>query len=186
MIERHPIANSWMAHIRDSFPRLSESTYWIAGGAVRNVLEGHNRPQKDIDFYGSTQENLDRLQLNLYKLGWQQHYESQYARTFTHERETYKVQVIHTTYPDVKSCLEGIDYTVAQCAFTDEYFHFGPWTLEDHSHKALRLNMLQHHSNLIARLVKYVEYGYLPDQSTLDQITKALQRPSVRYKKYPY
>jgi hypothetical protein len=187
VLERYPSVWSWIQHFRDNFPQVSPLTYWVAGGAVRNALEGHQEPQKDIDFYCRTSEHVDRLGILLVRLGWHHSHYSQYSETFTHERLPYKAQVVKTIYPSVEECLAHMDWTVAQCAYAEDRFYFGDWTLQDLESKKLRVNKLQPPDNLIPRLVKYVQYGYTPDQDTMSEISHSIQSSQISYtRRYRY
>jgi hypothetical protein len=192
VLERYPSVWSWVQHFRDNFPQVSPLTYWVAGGAVRNAMEGHQQPQKDVDFYcrsqalGDRDRGVERLKFLLAPLGWRPSYFSQYSETFTHERIPYKVQIVHHTYESIEECLAHMDWTVAQCAYAEDHFYFGDWTLQDLESKNLRVNKLQPPRNLIPRLVKYVQYGYTPDQGTMSEIIRSTQDSRLSYTKRYY
>ncbi len=187
VLERYPSVWSWVQHFRDNFPQVSPLTYWVAGGAVRNAFEGHQQPQKDVDFYCRSPEHAERLGFLLARQGWNPSFSSQYSETFTHEKISYKVQIVNHTYPSIEECLAHMDWTVAQCAYAEDRFYFGDWTLQDLDSKKLRVNRLQPPGNLIPRLVKYVQYGYSPDQDTMSEISHSIQSSQISYtRRYRY
>ena len=187
VLERYPSVWSWVQHFRDNFPQVSPLTYWVAGGAVRNAFEGHQQPQKDVDFYCRSPEHIERLGFLLALQGWNPSFSSQYSETFTHEKISYKVQIVNHTYKSIEECLAHMDWTVAQCAYAEDRFYFGDWTLQDLDSKSLRVNQLQPPGNLIPRLVKYVQYGYSPDQETMSEISHSIQSSKISYtKRYRY
>lgn len=187
VLERYPSVWSWVQHFRDNFPQVSPLTYWVAGGAVRNAFEGHQQPQKDVDFYCRSPEHAERLGFLLARQGWNPSFSSQYSETFTHEKISYKAQIVNHTYESIEDCLAHIDWTVAQCAYAEDRFYFGDWTLQDLESKRLRVNRLQPPGNLIPRLVKYVQYGYSPDQDTMSEISHSIQSSQISYtRRYRY
>ncbi len=187
VLERYPSVWSWVDHFRDNFPQVSPLTYWVAGGAVRNAFEGYPQPQKDIDFYCRSPEHAERLRFLLARQGWYPSFSSQYSETLVHEKISYKAQIIKTTYESIEDCLAHMDWTVAQCAYAEDRFYFGDWTLQDLESKRLRVNQLQPPGNLIPRLVKYVQYGYSPDQDTVSEISHSIQSSQISYtRRYRY
>ena len=187
VLERYPSVWSWVQHFRDNFPQVSPLTYWVAGGAVRNAFEGYQQPQKDIDFYCRSPEHIERLRFLLARQGWYPSHSSQYSETFVHERLPYKAQIVNHTYKSIEECLAHMDWTVAQCAYAEDRFYFGDWTLQDLDSKKLRVNQLQPPGNLIPRLVKYVQYGYSPDQDTMSEISHSIQSSKISYtRRYHY
>ena len=187
VLERYPSVWSWVQHFRDNFPQVSPLTYWVAGGAVRNAFKGYPQPQKDIDFYCRSPEHIDRLGFLLARQGWNPSFSSQYSETFVHEKISYKAQIVNHTYKSIEDCLAHMDWTVAQCAYAEDQFYFGDWTLQDLESKKLRVNQLQPPGNLIPRLVKYVQYGYSPDQDTMSEISRSIQSSQISYtRRYHY
>ncbi len=187
VLERYPSVWSWVQHFRDNFPQVSPLTYWVAGGAVRNAFEGYPQPQKDIDFYCRSPEHIDRLGFLLARQGWNPSFSSQYSETLVHEKISYKAQIVNHTYESIEDCLAHMDWTVAQCAYAEDQFYFGDWTLQDLESKKLRVNQLQPPGNLIPRLVKYVQYGYSPDQDTMSEISHSIQSSQISYtRRYHY
>ena len=187
VLERYPSVWSWVQHFRDNFPQVSPLTYWVAGGAVRNAFEGFSQPQKDVDFYCRSPEHAERLGFLLARQGWNPSFSSQYSETFVHEKISYKAQIVNHTYKSIEDCLAHMDWTVAQCAYAEDRFYFGDWTLQDLDSKKLRVNQLQPPGNLIPRLVKYVQYGYSPDQDTMSEISHSIQSSQISYtRRYRY
>lgn len=158
--------DDWLNSIILAYPLLS-SKCWVAGGAVRNLVEGFTSPQQDLDLYFSSAKDLLDAETWLTSHNWVANTESNYALTYENSKFKFKIQLIHTLYDNIQSCLDSFDYTAAQCAFDGTDLHFGSvWTLHDIVNRRLVLHKFQHPIRTVQRLVKYVQYGYKPVPET--------------------
>lgn len=69
MKSRFPNYDEWVKSVLQVYPLLS-SEVWVAGGAVRNLVEGFTSPQQDLDLYFSNNDQLLLIEAWLVDQGW--------------------------------------------------------------------------------------------------------------------
>lgn len=170
--------SQWLREVHETVPHMSPTTYWVAGGAVRNLVEGRGCPENDIDIFATSEQYVDHAREMLVATGWKQCFGTEYAETYKHPDKSYKAQLIKINYRDIGSCLLDFDYTIAQCAYDGTSFYFGNWTLLDIGQKRLVANRFQNSLSSLRRMVKYVNYGYQPCQGTLEFLANEIRKTS--------
>jgi len=190
MIKNHEIsarlANyaNWHNHVIEITNYLSwyPSRYLdgvvFAGGAVRNLLEGKDRVDNDVDIYiVNGQETVRNIIYTcLLESEFKEVSTTEWSYTFKKGDKT--VQLMRKVYPSIQDLLDSFDYTVAQCAWSPatQDLYTGDWTMYDLGARQLRFNTFNNPSLSLGRLAKYVSYGYTPDKDTLEQLTKFIQQ----------
>ena len=190
MIKNHEITTrlanypSWHNHLE----QITNYLFWypsryldgivFAGGAVRNLLEGKDRIDNDVDVYVvNGQETVrDSIYTCLLEIGFKEVSTTEWSHTFKRGDRT--VQLMRKAYPSIQDLFNSFDYTVAQCAWspTTQDVYTGDWTMYDLGARQLRFNNFNNPGLALGRLAKYVSYGYTPDKETLEQLTKFIQR----------
>lgn len=150
---------------------------WIAGGAVRRMIDGDPLSKGDIDiFFGSSFGETHLWVAALEKIGTQV-YKSSYATTFEVPigDNLYRIQLImRKGYNSMMALFRDFDFTVCQMAYDGTNITAATQGLQDLAAK--RLTTSEHgrttKSNLLNRSFKYIRYGFLPGPGFLEKVTK--------------
>lgn len=153
-------------HIRPNF----RNGPWIAGGAVRQWLNGEE-VTSDVDIYVKDEKQKLYLRDRFDAAGWDQYFTSSNALTFKSPRNEDKmadIQIIVKEYHKTpQAVLQTFDF--AQCQLiTDGYEVYGNplWRKTELTLDKFRPD------HLIKRFIKYYSYGYDVKPGTLKEWAK--------------
>lgn len=161
---------------------------WIAGGAVMAWINKQPVNNSDIDvFFKSEEQFIElynallgvRIKQNFSDVQWDLSlkefaepiskvvYQTDNALTLKIGPTT--VQLIKRKFFDTpKDVIDSFDLSVCQLITDGDKLLAGETTLQDLKAKRFRIN--RHNKQIIKRVIKYVTYGYIPDQSVIDYI----------------
>lgn len=183
-----------MDAILDILPPLSlKFGPWLAGGAVRRVLQGNAIDDGDMDFFFTHKGEWEKCMVVL------DHYElvhkSDAARTYL--VNGIKVQIIKRMfYPSLEKLFGDFDFTACQVATDGKEIAYADNSLADIQNMHLRLATVGRvtKQTIIGRMIKYVNHGFMPVGNLFSIITASslqktdsfaifgtLERPSANY-----
>ena len=150
---------------------------WIAGGAVRRMIDGDPLSKGDIDiFFGSGFAKTHLWTAALEKVGTEV-FKSAYATTFEVPigDNLYRIQLItRRGYNGIMDLFRDFDFTVCQMAYDGANITAAKQGLEDLA--ARKLTTSEHgksnRKNLLHRTFKYIRYGFLPGPGFMEKVTK--------------
>lgn len=184
-------------NILSFLPTLSPKGPWVAGGAVRKLIE--RKPQdSDFDFFFASEDQFKDC------LEWINR-SAKIKVISTREAEnnvqlsiqipecefpckTYLIQLIKIDfYVDLAECLDSFDYTLCQAGYDGEKFLFGDLTLWDIGRKHLVVNKITYPVASLRRLLKYTSQGYYACGSCLEALlNSAAKQPELMENKSKY
>ena len=139
---------------------------WLAGGAVLNWFNGEPVGTGDFDIFFKDLRQFDEMFGRLMRNHATIVYTSENALTLklTVDDDQKTIQLIRKTYfQNAKEVIDHFDFTICQLA-TDGYsIVAGEKTYEHVKDRKIALARTASRS-LVKRLIKYVSYGYKPDQ----------------------
>lgn len=149
---------------------------WILGGAVRRFFM--DLPQSaDIDLFFSSSYDLNNARVDLSE-HYQKIMETPHHLTYhVHDR---RVQLVRTRYqPTMIDHMNLFDFTLCQTGWDGQRFLMSESALHALTNEILQINPL-HPTPLDLpaswnRILKYVQYGYLPDIKTIHHFIECAQ-----------
>lgn len=167
-----------MRHITDRLPPLHLfDGPWIAGGAVRRMIDGDALSKADIDiFFGHDFNHVHLFKNRLEDIGTEV-FKSQYATTYEVPigDNVYRIQLImRKGYHNVMHLFRDFDFTVCQMVYDGNNITASIQGLADLAAK--RLTTCEHgktnRRNLLSRTFKYIRYGFMPGPGFLEKVTR--------------
>lgn len=150
----------------------------VAGGAA--LCWYQNQPVKyhDIDLWFKTREDA-KIMSNYLSARQSPTFTTDNADTFEiqHNSNRYRVQVIKRhVYDSIDDLLDEFDITVCKVATDGNYWWLGKNFVVDL--KDRRLSLTSSKPAIVRRMIKYMVYGYTPEDTTLQQI---IDNPLVKW-----
>lgn len=150
---------------------------WIAGGAVRRIIEGESLTKGDIDiFFGSSFGETHLWDAALAKVGTEI-FKSAYATTYEVPigDNLYRIQLIKRKgYSSVMALFRDFDFTICQMAYDGKNITASTQGLLDLA--ARKLATSDHgrttKSNLLNRTFKYIRFGFMPGPGFLEKVAR--------------
>jgi hypothetical protein len=167
---------------------------FLAGGAARRVLQneklGYNKlsdvPNNgDIDIFFKNDEQMKESCLSLidkYELETLEVTDNAVTYRIRYEDLYYNLQFIYKYYPStVKELFDSFDLTVCQIALCSEYILITEQALKDLENRILRFNSKRPvtYDNYPERILKYIEYGFTPDNGIVTTVLKEVSRTTA-------
>jgi hypothetical protein len=151
----------------DIIKKLNVNKYHaiIAGRAVRLWYSDQPIGSHDIDLWFTSTVDYINMRNRLLEIGALE-FESDNACSFT--VDDYRIQVIKGIYNSVEDIFSKFDITVCKAAIVNDSLVLGESFKEDIKNKKLRFDLVGEKS--IARMFKYMSYGFFPDSTTVKQV----------------
>ena len=176
----HPDMNSLLNKIRMMSPHLDlEKGPWLAGGSLRRLVEGGTKIGFDIDVFSNIELTVDHIRELTHdgNRGGRQHGETRL--TLPSPSAILPIQVTvkphGRTFSSVEELLCDFDFTVCMFATDGKTIVFHKDSLDDLRNKRLRSlgNIKTPYPPIksFRRIIKYIRYGFFPDQSVFSTIT---------------
>jgi RNAse (barnase) inhibitor barstar len=154
-------------------PELSEAGPWIAGGAVRNTLQGASL-DSDWDFFFADEAQCSKFEDELIGMGASLLTKTEMNSTYilptvipegTEGDGVYlpemKIQVIKFKYyKNAEEVIESFDFTLCQFAYDGKNITVSPFALWDVARKKLVPAQLSYAASSLRRMIKYARQGY--------------------------
>lgn len=137
----------------------------VAGGAALRWHTGKQVGLHDIDIWFSDITQYQRMLSRFIENNKSMH-DTENAVTFM--VGDYKIQLIKAPYSTIDELLHSFDISVVQIATDGARWYYGEHTLQDIADR--RLRVLQIHRTILRRVFKYWNYGYTPDDATLQEL----------------
>lgn len=149
---------------------------WIAGGAPLRWSKGYSVELSDIDVFFKNESQFQELYRKLKADDWYETFTSDNAITmkdmsWRSNRKPFNqtVQLIRKKYYDwAEQVIDSFDLSVCQVAYDGYKFIYGETTKEDIDNKIVR--SVHRNDHILKRTIKYMLYGFAPDQSVIDAI----------------
>jgi hypothetical protein len=165
---------------------------WLAGGAVRRLLDG-SRKHSDLDFFFRNEEelevwrNLMRIssQNGKFKLIKDEDRAHNVTMTLVIDDTEVDVQLIKFYFPNARSIIQWFDYTICQCVAAldvdvNDSFELvlGDYAAYDIARRRLVVNNMHHAVSSVRRLIKYANQGYTACGGTIAEILRRVAEDS--------
>lgn len=157
---------------------LEKNRAIVAGGAALYWYQNQPVKDHDIDLWFKTREDAEAMTKYLCEKQ-DPVFKTDNADTFEIDRNSkiYKVQVIRRhVYDNVNDLLDRFDITVCKVATDGNHWWIGRHFITDLKDRRLRFTSFK--PEMVRRMVKYMVYGYTPDDATLQQI---INDPRVKW-----
>lgn len=156
---------------------------WICGGSVRKLYQKQKLNGSDIDIWTVDDQQMQDLKLKFDRLA------KTGSRLTTDHAITYKIddckiQLIKHHFANYQEVIDDFDFTICQITTDGYQFKYNNTTISDINNKRLRLANSIRHDTIASRLLKYVVYGFKPDQQLLDDLLD--QQDKIIWKGYAY
>lgn len=150
---------------------------WIAGGAVRRMIDGEPLSKGDIDVFFGTDYPLTHHWHDTLKAKGTEVFKSAYATTYEVplEDSIYRIQLIaRRGYHNPISLFKDFDFTVCQMSYDGKNITASTQGLKDHADKRLTTSEYgkTNRKNLVNRALKYICYGFMPAPGFLEKTVK--------------
>lgn len=145
---------------------------FLAGGAVRRILQGKAIDDGDVDLFFT--DAADWLKFDKVLSSYELVHSSGKARTFM--VNGLKVQIIKRKfYKDLGELFGDFDFSVCQVATDGKRIAYTQTALEDINAGVLRLAQVGRVSKLtvVGRMIKYINHGFLPEPGLFTTITES-------------
>jgi hypothetical protein len=154
---------------------------WVAGGALRRLVQGQGLGDSDVDIFFHDQEQfkLAQSEMEREKVKISRTSETATEYRFTIDEDTYRIQFIHVSYYETATALlDSFDFTLCQLATDGEDLLVGEHTLWDISRKKIAVHKLTYSVASFRRLMKYCSQGYTACTGTFgDFLNKVVANP---------
>lgn len=147
---------------------------WLAGGAVRRLLDGTDISEGDFDFFFADYGTLCDVEKRLAEFGAERTEKTSMAVSYKLAIDSvfYKIQLIRRQhYHDAYAVLKDFDFTVCQFATDGKFLATYSDSMKDLEDKTLRISDAGkiNDTNFLRRIIKYVRYGFLPNTTLLSE-----------------
>jgi len=169
--KKYKISHARDEKIVDIIKPNIENGPWIAGGAVLQWLNQKPVKHHDIDIFVKDSQQLEAVHKALTDRNFIVNYDTDNAVSYiSYEIDmNYKVQIVKYMFSSAEECIKNFDFTVCAVATDGNVLVKVPEFDEDFRTKTLKLqNKVR--NDVLKRAVKYMVYGYNPDDSFLDQV----------------
>lgn len=167
----------------DSFFRLNildTENGWLAGGAVRSLIDNSNI--QDYDLFFKNEESLNYTKSKLQELKADKIFECPLGYLTTYKYGDLKIQLISKRfYHSLEVLFNSFDFTCCQFSATRTKFITTKTALKDTIKKELHLNELEYPVATINRIRKYKSKGYKIDNCIKDVVLTLLNRNLSNY-----
>ena len=193
----------------EGLPPISEEGPWLAGGALRRLVQNTEPLDGDMDFFFKDEEQFEEWCKDMERahdarlIGKTEHnttYEVVLPITSSVSqgkdpdgafndaefdvvpaKEVVRVQGIHFRYYEsVEAVIDSFDFTICQFGFDGIALHAGEYSLWDLARKKLALHKLSFGVSTVRRLLKYQTQGYTACGGCLTAILNAVvQNPNL-------
>lgn len=149
---------------------------WLAGGAVRRLVEGKDIDDGDIDLFVAAGVDPEKYIKRMDKIA-EEKFVTNRAVTYRvkHDEGIQKIQIItKCKYGVLLDLLMEFDYTVCQFATDGQKIYYVGTALDDLRSNTLRKSpwaQPRDHA-FIKRFIKYTEYGFIPEPGLMPEIMK--------------
>jgi len=156
--------------LRPILKYLREEVF-LAGGAIRTVLECSNEEVSDFDFFFKTFEVVLELRERLIQDGWENIFSCPEEKLFTYKKGKHKLQLIcEFEYGDMEHLLGEFDMTACCGGYYDGAIYFTRPFVRAVFSKKLRIQNVAYPVATIKRLIKYEKKGYNVTQAAIDLV----------------
>lgn len=156
--------------LRPILKYLREEVF-LAGGAIRTVLECSNEEVSDFDFFFKTFEVVLELRERLIQDGWENIFSCPEEKLFTYKKGKHKLQLIcEFEYGDMDHLLGEFDMTACCGGYHDGVIYFTRPFVRAVFSKKLRIQNVVYPVATIKRLIKYEKKGYNVTQAAIDLV----------------
>lgn len=146
---------------------------FLAGGAIRTVLECSNEEVSDFDFFFKTFEVVGELREKLIQDGWEITFSCPEEKLFTYKKGKHKLQLIcEFEYRDMVHLLGEFDMTGCCGGYHDGAIYFTRPFVRAVFSKKLRIQNVTYPVATIKRLIKYEKKGYNVTQAAIDLVNQ--------------
>ena len=180
-----------LAHALVRLPNVGINGPWLCGGAVRRLVMG--MPQEsDYDFFFKDANQFGIFVATMKELGAKKLHENEFNVTWellAQDKEPkIKVQAIRIAYhANITSVLDSFDFSLCQCGYDGESFHFGEFTLFDLANKKLIPEKITYGVSSLRRMIKYTRQGYgVCGGGLANMLEQIVADPSIINKKVEY
>lgn len=133
----------------------------LAGGAVRNLVEGKEKAENDYDIFFRSEKDF----LEFKKIEEQKHTMLESEMNVSYSEGEKKIQLIKMFYPSVEEILDSFDFTICQFAIDmneskEKMLYCGELSLWDLARKKLVVNKITFPIASLRRFLKYTTKGF--------------------------
>lgn len=150
--------------------------FFIAGGAIRDIMDG-TEIRNDVDVYFYDPKDVELVFAALREGQDERHEVASYLTVFADTIDALSFQ--KRTFASARLCIEQFDFTVCQFAYADGQLVQGQNSLSDLEDRVLSIHALPAPLHTLARLEKYIEYGFTIEREELLKIGAAIHAMGV-------
>lgn len=159
-----------LKQLRPILKYLNEDVF-LAGGAVRTVLECSNEEVSDYDFFFKTFKVVAELRERLIKDEWEIIFQCPEEKLFTYKKGKHKLQLIcEFEYSSMENLLNEFDVTACCGGYYNGAIYFTRPFVRAVFSKKLRIQNVTYPVATIKRLIKYEKKGYVVTQAAIDLV----------------
>ena len=173
-----------LSQVLETLPALTKDGPWLAGGAVRRLLQGQSSLDSDLDFFFNGETQFQDFAAALVTAGFTlkretEHHQHYVGKVTTHrpdETEATFEQVINVQlirfkyYESAAGVIDSFDFTICQFAYDGTTLTMADLALWDLARKRLVLHQLTYPVSTMRRLLKYQKQGYFACAGCLTEI----------------
>ena len=134
--------------------RAKKEGPWIAGGAIRRVMQGKT-PDTDIDYFFKNERQFEDFRA---KMGEPAHTNDHVSTWYLKQGKVQAITIKY--YPSAEMVLDSFDFTICQFAFDGFDFITGPHALWDLANKKLIPHKISYAASSMRRAIKYAGQGF--------------------------
>lgn len=143
---------------------------WLAGGALRSLLDGTEL--KDYDLFFKSKENLSEARGILIGLGAKLVFECPKHELVTYHYKNMKIQLVTLEfYPNLDICLNTFDINACRIGLDHAHLYIEKAALKDIRTKSVSINLLLYPLATLKRVIKYKEKGYSINKALVNILT---------------
>lgn len=182
-ITRNQVSNNVNTFLHN-YPRITNlinsGNVYLAGGAIRRMVE-NNPKESDYDLF-IRKGSIDNIEKEIKDQGFQLNRETENHREylFMGNKNSTRIQIMYNwTFHTPDQLLNFFDFTLCQCAMTEQRLYFGDYTLFDIAKRRIAINRITFFHSSLRRMFKYSNQGYYACAGTLQTfINSVLDNPS--------
>lgn len=180
--------------LETTFPALTKDGPWLAGGAVRRLVQGQSSLDSDLDFFFNGETQFQDFATFLVGKGFKLKRETEHHQHYTGKITTHRpdeseaefeqeinIQLVRFKYYDTAAdVIDSFDFTICQFAYDGTTLTMGDLSLWDLARKRLVLHKLTYPVSTMRRLLKYQKQGYFACSGCLTELlARTINQPEL-------
>lgn len=150
---------------------------WIAGGAVRDFIQG-NPIRKDVDYFFRDEKAFQVL-MGAIPNGDKNH--QKHVTSWVDENGLKHQAIRLQWYLGPLGVIDTFDFTICQCVTDGLTLWVGPYTLYDIARKRLQVHRITYANASLRRAWKYMSYGFTACDGTItSMLDEIAAKPETR------